>query len=393
MLGRGGLSMFSQRGAGGPPDPSAGYAPYTGPVATRGLAPHDYAAGQLTSMCRTSHFSTYPITSLRLIYVGWSYNSGGETALGVTNTWRASIEYPSGTFTQVLFSGVASGSCASGGLLTSDACTVSIPVGAKFWVRTWQSNANGILFRTQPTASPQDSMVYGASVTDLTMSGTVGGTGGGIVSGPAAIIGSTTRATTVILGDSRTDGVGGSGADATTGEAGAVRPSFNNIGYVDFSVSSTVASVHLAANTPMRRALATAAGCTHLFSYLGINDLNAGRTAAQLISDHQQIKTDWGGLLMVPCTLDPHSSSTDAWATTVNQTPQGDNINRVSYNTTLRANPTWAQSVIDAASATESSLNSGKWAPNFTGDGIHANAAGYSASIASGVFTRNKFSH
>jgi hypothetical protein len=364
-------------------------APYLGQVASRTFAPNQYAGGQLTSMSRTGHLASTTITQLKLIFVGWYYSATAESNQTSGATWHASIEYPSGTIAgQALFSGSSAGVCAAGGMIISDWITgLNIPSGVRFWVRVHQAAPSGIIYRTTSGGTVFQGSAYGAAVADDTMNlNAVGGSA--LYIGPAGVIANTTVPSIAVLGDSRTVGIS-SFVDPTSGEISAAKSGLYDAPSIDFAISSTSTPYYLAATAPKRIALG--AYCSHIFNYLGINDVNGGTTSAALLTNQQQVKADWGGKKMVCATLDPHSSSTDAWATTVNQTPNADNTNRTAYNDAIRAVPAWLSAYIEAADATESARNSGLWKPNDTADGLHSNDAGNSAGLASGVFTKSKF--
>lgn len=146
----------------------------------------------------------------------------------------------------------------------------------------------------------------------------------------------------------------------------------------------------------------------------GHNDLAAGRTAAQVEADlittarHGKIR----GAKVWITTQTPASSSTDSFATTVNQTSASINAELQTLNawlrdgcpissTTLAPVATGTSSgvlrtgsaghpvvgVFDTGAAVESSSASGKWAVNgsanyATADGTHPSAAGHALMAA-----------
>lgn len=379
------------------PSVSSGVGPveasfYQGLVATRGLTPRTFEGSLKQSMTRMTHRATDDISQLKLAYVGW-YASGGEFNAGADATWRASIEYPEGVFTQVLFSGSASGTCPNGGQLISDNCSVSIPEGATFWTRSWQSNSAGIIYRTiggtGTGSATNQTMVIGATTPDLTMGGAVSGASS-ITAGPAAIIGMTNKSSIVILADSRGAGSGATVTDTVSGEDGAVRPSLNDIGYIDYSVPGITMAQFLTAAAPKRIALASTAGFSHILAGGGINDIAGAVTGADLVTRMQTVKANWGGKPIVVTTLEPYTTGTftDLAGQTINST----NPERVNFNTTLRGDVSaWAHGVLEVAAVNESTVEPGKWIPNRTSDGVHDNDAGYAALTAAGVYTSASF--
>lgn len=65
--------------------------------------------------------------------------------------------------------------------------------------------------------------------------------------------------------------------------------------------------------------------CTHLINNLVVNDISAGRSSAQIITDLQTINTAFtnnavGAKYLCNTTCSPRTNSTDSWATVANQT-------------------------------------------------------------------------
>ena len=131
------------------------------------------------------------------------------------------------------------------------------------------------------------------------------------------------------------------------------------------------------------RSVAAVAGIgTHHVIELGINDL-ATNTAVQLQANIERLASFWvrRGRRVYGTTITPKSSSTDAWATTANQSADGSNAQRVAYNTTLRAGGVAnLTGYFEFADQLESARNSGIWkAPGYTADGLHGTATAYAA--------------
>lgn len=141
----------------------------------------------------------------------------------------------------------------------------------------------------------------------------------------------------------------------------------------------------------------------------GTNDRASNRTAAQIKADRltiwSQIFALYPTMRIIAATLAPRTTSTDAWATTTNQTPIAGEADRLSVNAWLRAgapiDPT-AKTVVavgtsgallagqaghplygyfELADVIESARDSGLWAVGTTTDGIHPGTSG-KASIA-----------
>jgi hypothetical protein len=160
---------------------------YEGFCAARAYAPETFSASYTQLMTRSSHFSRVSITKLKIMIPNFYVNSASglvETATGSSATVTASVEYPSGTFTQIKFNGSTSGTIPSGSTIISDYVTVTIPNNTQFWIRMFWTNPSGVVYsRVFEDPTIGEIMDYAASgLTDKTMSGTVlegpGGAGG-----------------------------------------------------------------------------------------------------------------------------------------------------------------------------------------------------------------------
>jgi hypothetical protein len=363
--------------------PSLGLlAPYTGAVATRGYVPDLTNGGSQQSMMRSIHVARDTITSLQVVYGNWYAIPGGaETGLASSMSVTASIEYPVGTFTQVTFNNSATGSIASGATIVSDPVSVSIPRGAQFFVRSWKNSASGIIYTNTPAnVSAGEAFLFGATTPDLTMGGTVtDGDGGSNMSGPLAIIGTTTRPSVFISGDSRAMGLKDTPdipADDLGDIARSVGPSFS---YINAGISGDTVN---AASTNYTKRLALSQYCSHIVVNYGVNDLFAGRTAAQVQSSLTTLYGLFGGKPIIQATIEPETTSTDSWATTVNQTKVGWDSVRITVNNWIRSVPPLTIGYLEVADVYETARNSGLFKVNgtanyFTSDGVHGVLASY----------------
>jgi hypothetical protein len=125
---------------------------YEGIAATRIRLPYSFGGSAISMMTRTQHVMKDTVTAVKIAVSNWYWAGGGQgsrvASAGTSNVnVRASIEYPSGTFTQIKFGGAVTGSIASAGaVLISDYATVSIPKNATFWVRIYRIASNGTSF-------------------------------------------------------------------------------------------------------------------------------------------------------------------------------------------------------------------------------------------------------
>ena len=345
-------------------------------VATRASVCNAFFAGDTQTMCRSAHVLRSPVTALRLLYGAWRGDfQNGETGPGGTTTYTASIEYPSGTFTQVTFGGGAtSAAVASLGEVISDEIPVSIPLNATFWIRSWTSNPNGMLYIAKlPALTFGEVFESGAAITDKTMSGTVAN-GSSNMHTPYAILGISDRSSAFLWGDSRTLGQNDVYTNTRHNDLGILARSVGpTMAYINCGIPSDRLQIivgNAGANASRRASLATRF-CTDAITALGINDMTNGRTAVLAYADLLTIWALLQPLSVFSCTVNPASTSTDSFATTANQTTVASNAQRVALNNLLRTSG-MSSGVFDLADVVESARDSGLWkAPGYTADGLH----------------------
>ena len=373
---------------------------YLGQVATRTAILNELYSTNKQFNSRTSHTARVALSQIQVVFPNWYINTSFvEAGSGAAATITASVEYPTGTFTQIKFSGSASGTIPNGGNLISDVITLNIPQNAQFFVRTFWNCTAGILLLNGQSNPPCAVNNYtgeaiNAAVSglpDLTLGGTItDATNFAVGYRPAAIIGLTTKPSFLLLGDSRQFGysnTSGTGAseNVPAGEwAGSIDPYF---GYINCGVPTDQANLFVASHT-MRLALGSY--CSHVGCEYGINDLDlSGYTSSQLISSIQSIINLFPGKPFFVSTLDPYSYPSN----TAPNNPSA-NTQRVAYNTSLRAGTTNLSGLngfFDIASVTESSLNSGLWNSSYSTDFLHPDSNGYAAITASGVINAALF--
>lgn len=339
-------------------------------------------------MSRSGHVATENLTSIKLAFQNF-FPGNPDFGLGHVATQTASIEYPSGTImSQVLFSGSASGVIPDNGVLFSDYTTVSIPSGATFWVRGYFTNPNGVYPGPQTPSMGDEYAVAATGLSDQTMIGSAisGGTSQGSLKPPIAIIGHTINPSVLIIGDSRTAGQGDGGSDANGAVGNIMRSvSASGIPFVSIAVSSEQANTW-ATTATARNALLPYG--SQVIVALGINDLDTGGfTAAQTVAAMQRLLSSAAAPQKYCITIEPHTSSTDSWATVANQTNLS--ANRVAYNTLVRAGFAGLSGFYEVADVLESGRNSTFWvcapSPPYTADGLHGSIAAYAAIVSSGV--------
>lgn len=383
--------------------------PYIGVVATRCVVPSDIftdpagVGGPI--MSRTYHYATDNITVLQVGYAAWAPQVGNTDALPTHDlTLQGSVEFPVGVMHQLTWGGNATATVTPGQTLFSDPLAVTIPYGAKFFLRRRTNGASWSIVNTTnaPFTLPfgfmsqviaddanGDAVNYGTA--DQTMSGTVTVSDTTSFCPPCAVIATTTQPSVALIGDS-----------ITGGYKDAVQPNEGICGIVQRAVSKLCGSINLGTNadtilgfitgTNATRRLGLAAYCSHVVTQYGINDLLAGNSAAQIEANLASLWAMFTGKPVIQTTITPDTTSTDNWATTANQTPFAASAARIAVNTFIRTVPAPLNGVFDVCHTFESSLNSGLWAaPGVTVDGVHPTGAGYELISQSGDINPTQF--
>jgi lysophospholipase L1-like esterase len=275
-----------------------------------------------------------------------------------------------------------------------------------FWVRTRAVVANGATTLPVNMAnSVADGEGRSIDSTDLTLTGTHA-LGYGYLYGPSMILARAKatvpwQAIVALIGDSLTHGDGDTPNDRGWG-AQALKGLRS---YVKAAYSGKLASDLLTYDNTLWPKVQ---GATHGVLLIGTNDLNGGASLATLQS---RVIAVWkrmaaAGMLVRGATIPPRSTSTDNWATTVNQTTAASNPTRVQFNNWMRdgapmlngvavgtgtnapgtvrfgetGHPLMANGFFDFAEIAESATNSGLWKVNGTAnwpttDGVHWNSS------------------
>lgn len=390
-----------------PPGPPV----YEGLVATRLHVAQTAYSGNHWLMARSNHVATDDITSLKVAFGNFYIQDGHMQEFGNDNaaTVTASIEYPAGTFTQLLFSGSASGpipavSSSGGttevGVRISDYSSVTIPKGERFWVRFYFTNPGGIIHTVGQDTANGDLLDFGGTPgagQDKTLGGTIVDAGGnGYSAGPVAIIAQTTKASVIAIGDSICYGQGDAAASPTDWARGSICR----------GIPATIPTLNLAssgssAGTFLSMAASRAAlfpYCSHGVLEHASNDIFTApfSSAAQVAGYNQALAAAFPShvkKLLATCL----PRSTGSWSTLGGQTVTSYEPVRTAYNAMVRGGTIAGfADYLESADQVESSRDSGKWivspSPPYTADGIHPNAAGngltsaYMASVAATKF-------
>lgn len=365
---------------------------YIGQVGNRCYQNDTFSAPSKQFMSRVGQIARAALVNPQIVFAGYYIDSNGnEVALGATAQVTASIEYPAGVFTQVKFSGLATGVIPNGGQLLSDKTPLFIPKGKSYWVRFWTNSSAGIVFITPSSATSQksnaifgDGFVFGATTPDLTMSGSVA-SADNYWSTPLAVIGETRVPSFFVEGDSRD--VGQAGTVDATGDTGQFKNIKNVYGSIHGSRSGASMTATLA-NGAQRLALAQYA--SHIILSLGINDiLNLGLTAAQtealLVTRAGQYKAAYPNKPVLIATIYPNTNAG-------NTAPAATNAARIAFNDWARAIPTPFDGCVELADGVEATRNGGLFTSStYTADGLHMLAAGITAEGTSGFMDPTMF--
>jgi hypothetical protein len=350
------------------------------------------------------------ITNGRLVF-GNFQNQGNANVDSTTNlgplTITASFEYAPGTFYQVLFKGYTSVTLAPGAIVISDPVGVVIPGNTLFYTRNFAQTTSGnqiptnIVLRGSGVGEGQITSASGGS--DLTLSGSVTASSAATY-GPIAILGDRQDRNLSSVGALIGSWAQGFGGPLTTENRGWIDDAHSGIsGVANLGVAGCLVSDWIVGTTPIyRNPLLTLIRPTHCWAGAGGNDLNAGQSVATITANLVILWQQIRAMGMIPCcfTIPPHTSSTDNWTTTGNQTVIFTNwanaaaytAARVAINNFIMSLPSPLAYAIDVCQYIENDPvnHDGLWktdgvtAFKYTGDGQHGNAYSYPL-IAAGV--------
>lgn len=374
---------------------------YEGLVASRARMLINNANPDTTNkylMGTSAHFATENLSAVKIGFANFASYGSGDIGVGAAATITAGIEYPPATFTQVTFSAVPTGTIPNKSVLFSDYIPVSIPSGALFRVWPfWHSTAGTLYNNWQNTFLGEAVELSATPISDRSMGGTI--TNSGAFSyPPISILGMTTNASVIIIGDSIANGSGDTEDSSSTitgrdGKVGIIARSLGSVPFLNMAANGETTG-YPGVNTAARQLMIQKG--SHLVGEHGTNDIFGNNTTeANLIT---ALKAEWAlaraDQKVFQTTILPRTNSSDAWTTLGNQSQISapNNTTRVAFNTDLRGGVITAPNLkgfFDVASVFESSLNSGNWlvtpTPPYTADGIHPNVAGYALVPGSGV--------
>lgn len=362
-----------------------------GLVASRGKIPTNQASLTAPYTCRKAYWahSAGDISALQLVFVNRYLSAVGTSTAGGAFSMKFYIEYPSGTFTPVLWSGSNTVAIASGARIKSDVVAgLTIPAGSKFWVRTVLSVGSAVSVPVMELNAGSQTLGLddGNVAADQGNSGTIPATTGINTFGPCAIIGTVNANNArsfLIVGDSLSWGQGDDSSVGAQDSSGFLQRMLGANGYPYMTWAKggqQAADVAPITATLNADTASTLMSFTDVILQHGVNDLRLGRTVAQIEADLQTIAAtaSIAGKRIWKTTITPRSTSTDSWATTANQSPQTDGTmaSLTTLNTDIRAGLPNMANVIEAADAAMSARNSNihKAPPAGTVDGTHFNS-------------------
>lgn len=320
-----------------------------------------------------------------------------------TVTLTKYVEYPQGTFTPVLYGGSAAyGISLALPIRTSDPVNITIPAGAAWWEHTimMDGTPKDMTILELPAGSTALGTLHAkyTTVGNAPAHQSAGTTsinyfGASLITGTIAAANVKSHA---FLGDSVAWGEGDITGVGVKGSSGYLGRLFDKNGKAYVKIAKPGMSAFdmvavFAAASPYFDPFITLvnATATNVANEFGVNDLRLSRTQTQLLADYQTIYSKFSGKTIAQTTLTNRSSSTDAYATTVNQTARSDGNwgAQNAVNDAIRAGLANVTTVIEASDAASTARNSRIWPapPVPTVDGTHPNS--YMANVMATAIT------
>lgn len=326
------------------------------PVSTRAESPFGPASQSLssgvlggTSCVRMNITSTS--FGLVLLFGNFYNNSGDETnGPGPITIEEVTFEPEQATRTYekipVWFGGSRSIVVQPGAVVASDPIPVSVRKGQRPWVFTHMTVASGNFpLGFMPLVNDAEGHNYANPAGANRAASGTGSVGNFVQSsrmyGPFALLGQVATPVNVL-------GIHGDSISAGTGDGG----DYTDWGWIHRALGTDYARQRISLYGTLakrwtdngglfslrRKTIADRCGITHYLLPLGTNDVNQGRTVAQVQASLVALwfeRAATGKPIMV-ATLPPITTSTDAWTTTAGQTATANEANRVAVNNWVR---------------------------------------------------------
>lgn len=371
------------------------------PATNRASMPYSglSSGSNLSTTYRARYRTAIAVTSLRFVFTNSRLAAApSEIDNPNTTTYEATVETGVGTNTvPITFNGGASSVVLGPGQsVVSDPVTITFPANTDFFVRTRCTAA--VLGERWPTGRAMvTAQGEGYSATNF-LTGTVPALSGANAAAPSAILAPNLlalRNTVGIIGSSSAQGQGDTADEALDVGYLSRACRANGVGFTGLAVGSDTIAKFLATNTRRFQHMRDT-GVNVVIFQLGSNDLTSGRTLAQIQGD---LKTSWKllrdfGVDIYQTTYTTSTTSTDSWATMVNQTVHASNPVRQALNAWLYEirNDREFTRYIDVHTPTEGvGADLGKWVVNgsanfATVDGLHLSPSMH-ATVASFIGT------
>lgn len=339
---------------------------------------------------RTKHEALCNCHTLRLVYGNFHTDDDPTRLTALSDyTINCTVEV-SGRFYNVTFGGKKTITVQPSGKVVSDPIGVEFTKGQTFYVRQHivvatsgkfplgltglVANGEGMLAGDQTTAATYTAPTDANSFAPLALYATPNAKGFKVVA---------------CIGDSISTGAGHTNVAVEghiPGEVGFMQIAAMRAGYGYASLGMNGQRTDGFVQYKRLNRMVLVKDCDIAICNYGTNDL-ANQVALQTIKDN--LLDIWAaltsrGIKVYQTTITPHTTSTDAWTTTTNQTPTnastagGAGTDRTLLNDWIRTIPSAnLVGIIEVADVVESSRNSGLWKPGYTTDGIHPNNTGH----------------
>lgn len=387
---------------GGTADVSMGPTTYVGPVATSTMLMNSLSTTAGASMMtRKAHLSHGNSNRLQIVLPNYRIDVfdanilGAETGTGNPITVMEWVEYPTGTYTQIKFSGANSTSISDLSYAFSDWANISIPDKTNYFTWTYVTATSGNNFPDFTTAvvgnplytAGGEAANYGTSGVPTTPGAITDNVNGAKAYFPVAILGDTSLPTFALPGDSRDQGVHET-ADASHDIGDTARSIGPTYAYINMGVSGDrIAAFYSSSKLRMQ----LMAYCSAILNQLGYNEFNQQQsTAASELAYVQTVAARLAGKPYSVITYEPWSTSTDSWATTGGQTAATGSAQESVANDAIRSGLQGGIGFSEVSDVLSVSRNSETWISNgtafgYTVDGVHDNDNGASVLKTSGA--------
>lgn len=324
--------------------------------------------------------------------------SQDETGTGGTAVWHVAYEYGGQVF-PTTFNGATTGAVASGSFLVSDETpNVDIPAGAVFFERGYVAFANGMAFANNlvPNIIGGDCFEYAASgLTDRTLTPGVFTSSDAVNVFPTLGTIAMTRLPSLFWhGDSITAAAGDTLCD-DTGCMGVPKVFGQFFGGFNAGVGGMTAASFIASVKTVRTAIAAYANILIQENTVNMLSGSVASIKADLVLEREVFTTLYPTMRAYMTTCLPSGSTSDAGATTANQTPSGNESKRIAINDWKRVCPEGWHGCIDIADVIEvnssgvKTRNGGRFPPGMSSDMLHPSTTGYLMMKSAGGYLRS----